>query len=381
MDTPPPMQLQKYARAAWRRMYNGTSALFQRTTMRPAGRPGGANPWFKLLKKQSTADLFPAPSEESARACDAIKQRYADVIAEFGVDYESFFGGSIKDQEAHALHSMIRQRKPQAVYQIGTFIGYSAMIIADALERNGSGRLIAMDPEIPHRTRINPVNVARRAAQVLGLQDIITFERGWHSAPIGDDLDPEWKATIPVRGPQVLADLPDYTLDFAFIDGDHSSAMTIMDFMSLKEKLSVGGIAVFHDAASWPTVAQAIWVIWHDILFYRKGTKAYFHMDVRRGFDGLAALERIKLEQRPTLKITIEDETGAPLPHVKVTMPALDWQAITDSTGAVYAMRKIPKGTQIHAQSDHASAGQTLGTKVENGFVAVTLRMGAQNTP
>ena len=87
-------------------------------------------------------------------------------------------------------------------------------------------------------------------------------------------------------------------IDLAFIDGDHSTACTLADFLSLKDYLNVHGVAVFHDAKSWPTVAQAIFIMWYDIFYYTKSTSDIFAMDVRPGQDGLVALERISEETR-----------------------------------------------------------------------------------
>ena len=140
---------------------------------------------------------------------------------------------------------MVADRRPKVVYQIGTFVGYSALIIARALQRNGEGILIAVDPEIPHRTFINPVNVAREVAETMGLEKYIRFEYGWHSAPMGDYLGLGLKRTIPVVGTKILEDIRDQGLDMAFIDGDHSTGCTLTDFMLLKDYLNLNGVAVF----------------------------------------------------------------------------------------------------------------------------------------
>jgi predicted O-methyltransferase YrrM len=312
-----------------------------------AGKPGSANLWWDELEQIRNRDIFPPLSPAAQTACAEIRAAYRPVLQRYGVDADDFFWGSIKNQEAEALYQLILARKPQVVYQIGTFVGYSALVIAHALRANGSGLLIAVDPEIPHRTFINPVNVAREAAHSQGLDGFIRFERGWHSGALGDYLGLGLKRSIPIVGLQVLETLRDSGIDLAFIDGDHSSACTLTDFLLLKDYLNVGGVAVFHDVLSWPTVAQAIFLLWHDIHYFVRGTPAYFALDVRRGEDGLAALERIADENFPTLRLKLEDDKGAPVIDAKVEIPCVNLSATSDRDGAIYALAEIPAGVEI----------------------------------
>ena len=86
------------------------------------------------------------------------------------------FLGSIKNEEAEMLYQLVLHRKPKIAYQIGTFLGYSALVIAHALRANGDGILVAIDPEIPHNTFINPVNIAREVAKAQALNKYIRFD-------------------------------------------------------------------------------------------------------------------------------------------------------------------------------------------------------------
>ncbi|MBO9395891.1 class I SAM-dependent methyltransferase [Shimia sp. R9_1] len=256
--------------------------------------------WWNFLCRSRTIDMFPTELAASKAAVKRINDFYSSNVERFGITRGNFFGGSIKDDEAVTLHRLIIEQKPKNVVQIGTFIGYSAAIIADALRQNGSGRLICIDPEIQHRSSGNPVDVAKELFANMGLSDIVSFETGWSSGRISHgydakvtsvDLEKARMMNIPVVGRDVLQAVEE-GVDFAFVDGDHSTAFTLMDFHMIREYLNKGGIVLFHDAFSWPSVAQALSIIWSDILFFTKSTSEFFDLDVRKGRDGLAIIRK-----------------------------------------------------------------------------------------
>lgn len=341
-----------------------------------AGKPGTPNLWWDELEKIANKKIFPQLSQVSQQACAEIREAYRPVLERYGVNADDFFWGSIKNEEAEALYQLVLERKPKVVYQVGTFVGYSALVIAHALRVNGNGILIAVDPEIPHRTFINPVNVAREAAKVQGLDSYIRFERGWHSGALGDYLGLGLKRRIPIVGLPVMESIKEQGIDLAFIDGDHSSACTLTDFLLLKDYLNVKGIAVFHDVLSWPTVAQAIFLIWHDIHYFVRGTAAYFALDVRRGQDGLAVLERIADENFPTLRLKLENTQGEPIADAKVELPCVNLVATSDADGAIYALAEIPAGVELKiTHPDYATYQGQLAQGTAGDFADVTVTL------
>jgi len=341
-----------------------------------AGKPGAANPWWDELEKLVNRSIFPQLSSTAQRACADIREAYRPVLQRYGVNADDFFWGSIKNEEAEALYQLVLERKPKIAYQVGTFVGYSALVIAHALRANGEGVLIAVDPEIPHRTFINPVNVAREAAKEQGLDNYICFERGWHSNLMGDYLAAGLKRKIPISGISVLEKVKQHGIDFAFIDGDHSSTSTLSDFLLLKDYLNVNGVVVFHDVLSWPTVAQALWFFWHDIYYFVHGTAAYFALDVRRGQDGLAALERIADESFPTLCLKLRNMHGQPIADAKVEIPYANLVAISDVEGAIYALAEIPEGVDINiTHPAYATYYGQLAQGTQGDFAEATIQL------
>jgi predicted O-methyltransferase YrrM len=342
-----------------------------------AGKAGETpNVWWDELEGLKNKTIFPELSATAKNACADIRAAYRPLLEHYGVNADDFFWGSIKNEEAEALYQLVLDRKPQIAYQIGTFVGYSALVIAHALRTNGSGLLIAVDPEIPHRTFINPVNVAREAAKAQGLAPFIRFERGWHSGALGDYLGLGLKRRIPIVGLQVMETVREQGIDLAFIDGDHSTACTLTDFLLLKDYLNVGGIAIFHDVLSWPTVAQGIFLLWHDIHYFVRGTSAYFALDVRRGQDGLAVLERIADENFPTLCLKLQNNNGDAIANAKVELPCVNLTAISDTDGTIYALAEIPAGVEvIITHPDYPPYRAPLSQGTQGDFTELTLNL------
>lgn len=341
-----------------------------------AGKPGSANPWWHALERTERRPIFPALDQAAHDACIEIYDAYRPILSEYGIDREQFFLGSIKHDDAAVLYQLVRQRQPRLSYQIGTFAGYSALLIAHALRRNGAGRLIAVDPEIPHRTLINPVDVARRVAHELALTEYIQFVRGWHALPSVEYISPALKRTIPIIGLETLKKA-ESQIDFAFIDADHSTSCTIADFWLLKDFLARGSVTAFHDVYAWPTVAQAIYLILNDIYYYTQGTRAYFAVDIWRGVDGLAAFERMADERYPTTRITVvDDTTRLPISGVRVQLQAITFEALTGNEGMVYVLTEVPADARIDVTHPNYQPCQTsIPKEMPGDFTEVSVRL------
>jgi len=341
-----------------------------------AGKPGEPNLWWPILEQASNRHIFQSIDDSAKQACAEIREAYRPILLEYNIDFQEFFWGSIKDDEAEALYQLVRHQRPKVAYQVGTFVGYSALVIAHALRANGGGKLIAVDPEIPHRTFINPVDVAQQAAEEQGLAEYIEFVYGWQSLPLGDYLARGLKRSIPITGLEVLNSL-DEEIDFVFIDGDHSTSCTMTDFLQIKDFLALGGVVVFHDAYSWPTVAQAIYIMLNDIYYFVRGTQAYFAMDTRRGMDGLIALERIAYEEFPTMRIkVVNHDNNVPVVGATVHVPAVNLNAITGKDGAVYVLTEVVAGAQVEvSHTNYQTYKNSLDKGTMGDFAEVTIKL------
>ncbi|HVH04490.1 MAG TPA: class I SAM-dependent methyltransferase [Myxococcota bacterium] len=312
------------------------SGILERIAARLRPRPAvaSANPAWDELVAHRNAAIFEPPGDVDFAACRRIDAAFDAVLAQYAIPRDEFYSGSIKERDAAALHALVRKRGPRVAYQVGTFVGYSALVIASALRDQGSGVLVCCDPEIPHRTFLNPVDVARDMARTLGLEAQLRFECGWHAVPIGYDFGRSFVRGIPVRGPALLAELG--AIDFAFVDGDHSHTATICDLMVIQERLAVGGVAVFHDAKSWPSVSRALLAFRDDIYFYRESTRAYFDFDTFDGPDGLIAIERRREVRGAVLELRVTDAAGSPVAHADVAIAEAGFAARTGRDGRVF---------------------------------------------
>jgi predicted O-methyltransferase YrrM len=133
------------------------------------------------------------------------------------------------------LYDIVRAHKPGRTLETGMAYGMSTLFICQALEDNGSGSHIAIDPFQTDEFRsIGVLNVERA-----GLAHRLRV----HEAPSDVVL------------PRLCADAG--TLDFAFIDGWHLFDFTLVDFYYIDKMLAVGGHVVFDDL--WlPAVRKAV---------------------------------------------------------------------------------------------------------------------------
>lgn len=328
------------------------------------------------LGEHTTADLFVEPSAEDFDVCRQIAKTYRPIITAYGIPDREFDDGSIKDHDAAALHALIRHRQPEIGYQVGTFVGYSAMILASAMKANGRGRLIACDPEIPHRSLMNPVDIARDAAATLELDGVISFVRGWNAVTMGDGYSQDFLRSIPVTGRATLAAVP-AGIDFAFIDGDHSASATTCDLMLVQEFLKPDGIAVFHDVRSWPTVARALRSFIEDSFFYHAGLETFCDWDILEGADGLLALHCKAKSCYPLLKLTVRSAaTGKPVPKAHVRVLETGYEAITGGDGCVFHFGEVSNQAQIVVTApDFETWNRTGGVATDHAFRTLTIRL------
>jgi hypothetical protein len=130
--------------------------------------------------------------------------------------------GNVSGEEATRLYDVVRARKPGATIEIGLAQGISALAITQALSDNGSGALHhVVDPF--QSTEWEGVGIAN--LDRAGLLEHVRFHEAFP-----EDAVP----TFP-------------TADFAFIDASHLFDLTLLDFVLVDKRLTVGGLIGFHD--------------------------------------------------------------------------------------------------------------------------------------
>lgn len=141
---------------------------------------------------------------------------------------------SVNVDVANAYYSMTKMWRPNLVVEIGCFIGFSSLHIAQAVKDQGFGRMISIDAfdwEVDAGCGMeNRQIVAERYRKKAGLEDVLTYVKGYSTAVY----------------PQLRSEI-EHKIDLLFIDGDHSVNGVVADFNTYYQDVRVGGYIVLHD--------------------------------------------------------------------------------------------------------------------------------------
>jgi hypothetical protein len=143
----------------------------------------------------------------------------------------------LEEIERHAL-----DRVPGDVLEIGALLGGGTAKLCGWFARNGDGkRVIAVDvfdPEFDPTTTAEGWAMRELYAGAIGDRD---------QRALFDDVTRGCTNLEVVVGDSTSVELPTEQLAFAFVDGSHVPADVRADFERVWERLSVGGVAAFHD--------------------------------------------------------------------------------------------------------------------------------------
>jgi predicted O-methyltransferase YrrM len=191
----------------------------------------------KSLRSLSRAEV------ETAFTDEAIKKAWCrdlELVNQV-MPYEDIYGG-VCPGERRAIYQLIAWVKPRRVLEIGTHIGASTLMIAQALKSHAGpgGQLLTgdiLDVNNPEQGAFRSLGTLppRDALRELGLQDRVRFEA---------------KPAL-----QLMRSL-DQKFDFVFLDGDHSAAAVYKEVSVALDILAPHGLILLHD-------------------FYPKGKKIY----------------------------------------------------------------------------------------------------------
>ena len=137
---------------------------------------------------------------------------------------------NVSASEALELHHAVRELRPQRSLEVGLAKGISTLAILGALEKNGCGHHVVMDPFQENFGNAG-IEMVRRA----GLDKWWEFHRNFAEEVI-PGLDP---------------------IQFAFIDASHLFDLTLMEFVLVDKKLEVGGVVALHDM--WMPSLQSVY--------------------------------------------------------------------------------------------------------------------------
>jgi predicted O-methyltransferase YrrM len=153
----------------------------------------------------------------------AVEARVAPLQVGHGV-------AAVNPGDRRVIYELVRQVRPAAVLEVGTWIGGSTTMLALALEKNGGGRITTVDIQDVNRPDgpWKQVGLARSPREGLGLLglDSVTFHQSSSLA--------------------FLRDAPE-RYDFIFLDGAHEADVVYQEIPAALKRLNPGGIVLLHD--------------------------------------------------------------------------------------------------------------------------------------
>jgi predicted O-methyltransferase YrrM len=143
---------------------------------------------------------------------------------------------NISQENSTALLKFVLQRRPELVIEVGMAFGVSTLSILCAMQQNGNGRLISIDPYIGWPTGCL---VALHQVKRAGVEH----------------LHEHMQECSYTAFPKLLATKT--RPDFIYIDGNHNFDYVFTDFFFADKLLTVGGAVAFNDAG-WRSVYKVI---------------------------------------------------------------------------------------------------------------------------
>lgn len=165
-------------------------------------------------------------AKRTARAlgwkCRSVGQHLRPVLGAPGarIGAAFHFPTDMCDTDRVYLYALVRGLRPERALEIGTRWGGSARIITAAMEDNGMGRLVGLDPAVE----------AFRASK-RSVHGRFTLVKGWSPGDI-----------------PTAAGLHDGLIDFAFVDALHTHHSCKADLEGLLPHLAPGAHVLLHDA-------------------------------------------------------------------------------------------------------------------------------------
>ena len=126
---------------------------------------------------------------------------------------------------AEIISSLIKAKRPRVVVELGGFLGVTSSWIALAMQKAGGGELWVSEAD-PVRADAVQVRLA-----ALDIPDVNA------------------KATL-LPSPRVIYEFENKSIDFAFVDNDHTAVHVEQEICALWPKMAPKGIIAFHDVSS-----------------------------------------------------------------------------------------------------------------------------------
>jgi predicted O-methyltransferase YrrM len=192
--------------------------------------------------RQLIDELFPDVNDDRGYEIPEYLQKSTSPWAKTLVKMyrENFtYPASVSPSQGEFLKSLMCNIAPKNVVEIGCFTGISTIWLAAGLEQNGgAGNINSIDlfediiPAPPyHRAYLpNPIAYAQNSVAAAELAHRVKFHKS-NSVAAGERIH------------EILTE----SIDFIYIDGDHTKSGCEKDFMLFYPHVAIGGYIVLHD--------------------------------------------------------------------------------------------------------------------------------------
>lgn len=168
---------------------------------------------------------------DTAAQIDWAERELAPYLAEFNPPAEGTWGSgeyyyankSFEWGDADVAYAIVRSLKPSRVLELGS--GFSTLVLAAAIEQNGSGELVSNDPYprgvVPERLRVD-----QRGAESVPLAEFQALEPGdvlfvdtTHTVKLGSEVNYIVLDVLPALKPGVVVHFHDIYLPYEYPRG------------------------------------------------------------------------------------------------------------------------------------------------------------------
>ena len=192
-----------------------------------------------------------------AQALALMQEQVVAAYEQQGFSSELIGGWAISENDVADLVATAEAAQPRKILEVGTYVGVSTMMLAMACPE---AEIFTVDPNFELAREMRAVNagaavedntpkqhdIARRAAEILGIADRIHFVEGGFS--VGDtftSLLDDTGATTPVIGPELCKTHGPF--DLVFIDGLHTPDAVLKDLQLAASALTPNAVMMLHD--------------------------------------------------------------------------------------------------------------------------------------
>ena len=190
------------------------------------------------------------------------REQALSFLSQQGLDYKFIENASLKIDDAKELIRIIKERNPQKILEIGTFVGVSSAVLGLCVPE---AQIVCIDSDLPVKAQnficLRKFNISNKSTNLdfvaklinyLGIAERFTLHRGYFSCCFPDEEDRQKLINngIEIKPSEIIGQhiCEKYGLfEVVFLDADHRTAAVKSDLKLLFPYVVSGGIIILHD--------------------------------------------------------------------------------------------------------------------------------------